>query len=235
MHIRFRHNSILLLGDTHSYQRTHYVISKTPNLNGLDIVFLGDGGEGFGSRTMDEVSLRKISLECEKRDVRLYCIRGNHSNPEIWGRGYGFSHLVLVPDYHTGIFPCGKRALRVGGGVSIDRTWRKSGLDYWPDEVTPYKKIGEKHDFLFAHDAPDYFNNDTASLRLGPFSKLLSDDPGLFDDCLEQRNVMARIVEDAEVKRCFSGHYHNSKKQLRNKIYYRCLDIEELLEFDASK
>ena len=69
--IQFRSDSILLLGDTHQYGRTFSIIRNRANIDNYDIVFLGDGGEGFGTKEMDAISLEKINRICKERDIRL--------------------------------------------------------------------------------------------------------------------------------------------------------------------
>lgn len=234
--INFRSNSIILLGDTHDLRRTLHIIQRKENLDGQDIVFLGDGGEGFFEPQTDAVYLQKISDAAKKRDIRLFVIRGNHSNPDVWKRGYQFDNLFLVQDYTEAIFPNKKTALLVGGGISIDRPYRTLGFDYWDDEITPYVKQNKSFDIFFAHDAPDYFNHSTQSLWTSPYQKCLLDDADLFEDALDQRLVINQIVSDIHngtLLFCFSGHFHNSFTGEKGNIFYRCLDIEELLELNT--
>lgn len=232
--IQFRNNKILLLGDTHSYMRTYHLLKITKNIDGYDVVFLGDGGEGFSCDKQDEIAFGKISDLCRKRNINLFCIRGNHSNPEVWNRNYKFSNVFLVKDYESARFPGGKTALLVGGGISIDRVYRKENLDYWPDEITLYQKINEKFDILFSHDCPDYFNNSTGSLPSSPYGAILAYDPTLMRDALFQRNVMGQIVADIECKNLYSGHFHRSVVEHKFGMTYRGLNIEEIFLLDVN-
>lgn len=231
MKIRFRSNTILLCGDTHDYRRTLSIIQRKSNIDNFDILFLGDGGEGFFGKEQDAIWLQRISNEAKKRNIIFYCIRGNHTNPDVWDRKYQFTNLILVPDYSEAIFPNNKTALIVGGGISIDRFYRKVGVDYWPNEITHYQKINKQFDYLFSHDAPDNFNHSTQSLWNSPYKQLLLDDSKLFNDAKIQRNVIGQIVEDIKCKIMYSGHFHNSIKEEKNGIKYKCLDIEEISEF----
>lgn len=234
MDIKFRSNQILLLGDTHSYKRTYMNLSFRENLDGFDIVFMGDGGEGVEcDHSFDAHWLQKISNTCKKRDIRFFAIRGNHSDPSVWERGYKFDNLFLVPDYSFGIFPNGLKSLFVGGGISIDRTNRVEGYDYWSNENTIYSKIEEEIPILFCHDAPDYFNNPTNSLWGSRFQHFILDDAELLADCLIQREIIGKIVSDIKPKQIYGGHFHNSKSEELKGIKYRCLDINELLMIDA--
>lgn len=230
-----RFNYCLLLGDTHSLKTILTIIKNKLNIDNFDIIFLGDGGEGFGRPESDAFFLNKINNVCKNRNIFIYFIRGNHSNPDVWKRNYDFSNLFLVPDYSAATFPNNKSALLVGGGVSVDRSTRKVGVDYWPDEITIYQKTNKKFDFLFSHDAPDYFNHSTFSLKNSPYAPFLTDDPTLYQDCLTQRNVLGKIVKDIEPRFCCSGHFHCAVTEEKNGIKYRCLNIDELWEFDSEK
>jgi hypothetical protein len=239
MKINFRSNQIWGLGDTHCYSGTLKGIAN-PKVKGYDVWFAGDGGEGFsGELWRDLGALLDISARCKENDVRLFCTRGNHTNPAVWAQQdtWNLPNVFLVPDYTEAVFPNGVTALLVGGGISIDRFWRNRDgkIDYWADEITPYQKTNKKFDILFAHDAPDYFNHSTESLKTSPYAPLLIDDPKLFNDAYNQRLTMDKIVADISPKRIFSGHMHNSLSQEKGGIKYRCLDIDELLLIDAEK
>lgn len=233
MQIKFRSNNILLWGDTHDVKYAYRIIQNKPNLDGFDIVHLGDLGLGFNRPEWDAEYLQKISAAAKKRGIRLFIIRGNHDDPGVWERGYGFDNLFLVKDYTSAIFPNGKRALLVGGGVSIDRPHRTIDFDYWPGEVTPYRKINEHFDYLFSHDCPDYFNYTTESLWVSPYKQFLIDDKNLFGDALAQRRTMNKIVDDIKPSFIAGGHFHRSIMETKNDIIYKCVDINEIILFEA--
>ncbi|MFM9825463.1 metallophosphoesterase [Flavobacterium sp.] len=234
MSISFKTNEILLWGDLHGLDRAIYILNSTLNIDNQTILMLGDFGLGFSSRENDDARLKKINILCIQRNILLYVISGNHDNKDFWRRGYEFSNLFLIKDYTPAIFPNKKTALLVGGGISIDRSSRREGLDYWSDEITIYVKQNEHYDYLFAHDCPNYFNNSTESLWSSPYQDFLRDDPDLFEDALDQRNVIGQIVEDIKCEWCFSGHFHNNVKEEKNGIKYQCLNIEELFIFDSN-
>jgi hypothetical protein len=73
---------------------------------------------------------------------------------------YKFSNLFLVKDYTPAIFPNKKTALLVGGGISIDRSARREGLDYWSDEITIYIKQNKHYNYLLSNnlDHPSHLN-----------------------------------------------------------------------------
>lgn len=232
--IKFRGNRILLCGDTHGPRNFYFKLLNMPALYGNDIVHIGDFGLGFNNEASDLVDLRSMNKICQEKGINLYIIRGNHDDPARWNLEGG-SNIFLVKDYTPAVFSNGKTALLVGGGVSIDRPFRKQGIDYWKDEATTYQKTDKKFNYLFAHDAPDYFNHSTESLKTSPYAPFLIDDKTLFADCLNQRNVISNIVADITPTHCFSGHFHNRVQEEKNGIKYRCLAIDEVIEFDSDK
>ena len=230
----FRTNSVILLGDTHS-ENTTYEILNIRIHNGSDVFHVGDVGLGFGNEMFAMQNARswldRINKLCQKLDIRLYLNRGNHDRPDVWGEP-SLSHVFLVKTGEIGIFPNGKKVLFVGGATSVDRFVRKVGESYWPNEITEDSQEVPLVDFVFSHDCPDYFNHPTATLPRS-YGWYVERDVSLMDDCKAQRDKMARIWQESGAKKAFYGHFHNSKRESVNGIEARCLDICELLEFNA--
>lgn len=230
--IEFRSSKIVLLGDVHGLKSLCYDV-QDDRLNGRDIVQIGDVGLGFASIGTDLERLTIINDVCKLRDINLYLLRGNHDDPSRWTAIRGLTNLCLVPDYTESRFPNGKSALLVGGGISIDRPMRKEGVDYWKEEGTVYQKTDKKFDYLFTHDAPDYFNHSTESLKRSPYAPFLLDDKTLYQDCLNQRNVISNIIADIQPTKVWGGHYHNNQKGHHDGVLYRCLNIDEKYLLDT--
>lgn len=232
---KFKNDTVILIGDTHSTSSTHDLLLRIPD--GNDVFHCGDGGWGFGnvSYALDNAKswLDKINKLCQKLNIVLYHQIGNHDNPAVWELPPSWSNVILVKSGDIGIFPNGKKVIFIGGGVSVDRCGRTEGIDYWKDEVTPILKNIEKCDIMFSHDCPEYFNHSTTSLG-ERFQWAIDRDPLLVDDCNCQRINMNNIVKDSGVNTIISGHYHNTIRDEVNGIYYRCLDINELYEFDST-
>jgi len=234
---KFREDRAILVGDTHSLSVLYEILNtKIPNRS--DVVFLGDGGESFG---LKEVAIENtlsyfetINKLCQDIDIHLYHIRGNHSAPypEIWDSQW--SNIHLIKDSAYGIFPNGKKVLFVGGGVSVDRYVRKENFNYWKDEITPYLKNVEKCDVMFSHDCPEHFNHPTETLPRH-FGWYVDRDITLMDDSLAQRRNMTDIAKKSEVKEIYNGHFHRTILEEIEGVTCRCLDINELYEYDATK
>lgn len=233
----FRSSTCILIGDTHS-ENTLYELLNLRIPNGADVVGIGDHGLGFGSiaYALDNAKswLDRINKLCVTLDIKLYLIRGNHDNPDIWKLSKQHSNLTLTQSGDIGIFPNDKRVIFVGGGVSVDRVKRIEGETYWVDEPTPYIDNIPICDIMFSHDCPEHFNHSTKSLP-NHYGWYCDRDSSLLDDCMKQRLNMSDIARQSTVKTIFSGHFHNSYREERDGVYYRCLDINELFEFDSAK
>jgi predicted phosphodiesterase len=234
---KFRNDTCILLGDTHSLEETKNIIGlRVPD--GMDIIHMGDAALGFGNISYSVQNtltwLGVYNKLCEELNVNLYIIRGNHdaTYPSIWDSQW--SNVFLIRDHAYGTFPNGKTALIVGGGLSVDRVIRKSNIDYWEDEYTVPIESVKKCDILFSHDCPEHFNHSTQSLPKH-YGWYCDRDPELLSDCLKQRLVISDIAKNADVNTIFSGHFHNDIRQYINGVYYRCLDINELFEFDSTR
>jgi predicted phosphodiesterase len=233
----FRNDTVILLGDTHSTTTT-YDILNIDIPNGSDVWHCGDGGLGFGGLEYALANakswLDRIDKLCQKLDIMFYHQIGNHDNPAVWQLPDKYSNVILLQSGDVGVFPNGKKTLFIGGGVSVDRFGRKENFSYWKDEITPFLENVEKTDFVFSHDAPEHFNHSTESLPKS-FGWYCERDVTLIDDCLKQRLNISDIVKRSGANVIFSGHFHNDKRQEKDGVYYRCLDINERFEFDSNK
>ena len=234
---KFRDDTIILQGDSHSMERVITTIQHDIP-DGWDYVMVGDFGAGFGeteyaiSNTISHLEL--LNERANRLDINVYIIRGNHDRSAIWKLPNVYSNVTLVNTGDIGVFPNGKRVLFIGGGVSVDRYSRKEGRDYWKDEITETLEDVPKVDIVFSHDCPEHFNHSTHSLPRS-FGWYCDRDVTLIDDCLKQRKTMSDIVEKSGAKTTFYGHFHNSIQEEKDGVYARCIDINELVQFDANE
>jgi predicted phosphodiesterase len=233
---KFRNNFCILVGDTHSTETTYELLNiRIPD--GSDVVHIGDGGWGFGKPEYALDNARswqdRIDKLCAKLNIKLFHIIGNHDNPAVW-EFPSTDNLIFVKSGEVGEFPNGKKVLFVGGGVSVDRFKRKKGESYWIMETTPYINPVEKTDFVFSHDCPDNFNHPTATLP-SCYGWYVERDVTLMDDSQEQRENMARIWRESGAKKMAYGHFHRSIIEEIDGVWAKCLDINELYEFNAEQ
>lgn len=239
MEYKFRNNRVILLGDTHSTAVTYNIVNGNEIENGSDIFHVGDAGIGFGKYQNIVLETAKNTLErlnklAQEKNINVYLNRGNHDNPNVWEQCWEFSNVFLVKTGDTGIFPNGKTVLFVGGGISVDRIKRIKDVSYWIMEKTEYLNPVPKTDFVFSHDCPDNFNHPTATLPQS-YGWYVERDSTLMDDCKEQRENMRRIWQESGAKRAIYGHFHRSIVEEINGVTAKCLDINELYEFNVEE
>lgn len=229
----FRENRVILLGDTHGIFQTFQAIRKLPD--NVDLIHLGDGGWGFGfqehSLNMCHGEALKMDKLLKQKNIKLYHLRGNHDNPVCWEDKFAsrYDNLIFVSTGDTGVFPNGKKALFVCGGISIDRCVRKENFSYWKEEVTENLDVIPVCDYIFSHDCPSNMNHSSGSL-INTFGFYVDKDPVLITDCIIQREKIDRIVSKSKAKYIYYGHYHNNENDTFSEIAGRCVDVDELLE-----
>ena len=240
MKYAMRENNLAMVGDTHSVYTFHQIVEEyLPEC--LDVFHVGDLGVGFDPKK-DEKQLTRLGELADERGIRLYAIRGNHDDPSMWPNVFG--GLTLLEDYSILVFPNEKTAMCVGGGISIDRCVRKEGQSWWSGEQTKVE-LGKCRlcDFLFLHDSPSYFNKTNKTLKDYKVYDRTKDevvlvherDKTLMTESSVQRNKIDQIVRAVKPIRIIGGHYHNSISEHVNNIRYRCLDINEVYDFNANE
>lgn len=225
----FRFDKVTLVGDCHKYTNNINAIGKAEE--NTDLIFLGDHGLGFGRDINDAIIDAHLHLDnmnylAERKNVNIYWLRGNHdcSYEQVWN--HPLSNIFLIKEHAEGIFPNGKKALLVSGGISVDRYVRKENVDYWKDEGTISFEVNGKYDYFIAHDAPEEFNHPTSTLG-DNFGWYIERDLTLVDDCLKQRQLISKLAKDSGAKKLFSGHFHNKKVEDIGIRKYTCVDCEE--------
>ena len=227
--------SIIAVGDLHgNFDDIAYFV-KHYNFTNTAIIFCGDIGMGFYSTEYYKTVFDKISRIINKRNVHLIFLRGNHDNPIYFDsnfmskskcihfvKDYSIINFYEMDDIHKINEPYS--VLAVGGGLSIDRTWRikqteetarkhmryHKGVDfataykecpqcYWPNEMPVYDEAS-------LNEIKDNDINirvictHTSPDFTYPFTKegirgwLLQDDK-LEDDLNKERQVMTNLYE----------------------------------------
>lgn len=98
----------------------------------------------------------------------------------------------------------------LGGGVSMDREFRKEGRSWWPTETISEEDVavlveraGDTGvDVLLSHDAP----------QLPPGIRELAD-PRLAADCRNSNRLVERAVDAVQPQIAIHGHYHRDYRR----------------------
>lgn len=243
---------LYMCGDIHAaFDFICYKI-KQHNIQNAAIILCGDCGFGFEHEEFYTKHLiPKLHKTLKKYNVRLIYIRGNHDDPAYFdGKRINTKYVCAIPDY-TIVKVCNKNILCVGGGVSIDREWRKA-VDlktaqkyafyhkcsieeafikipgsYWTDEQIKYRgKIDYPIDIICSHSSPPFcFPSTKGDIVL----RFAENDPTLLDDIQKEREILDKVYDDYKdtITHWYYGHYHASKIEEINGCIFRLLDIGE--------
>lgn len=219
--------SIYFVGDLHgNWELVKYYITNN-HITDSVIFVCGDVGRGFNIKTED-IMRDYINKKLVLTNNYVMCVRGNHDNPDLFTDTTLEKNWLFIPDYSI-INVCQKNILCVGGGISIDRTWRKSkGYGYWENEAPIYQpKVEERIDIICTHASPTFCY---------PFSKgqIVMDyatlDSTLLEDIQKERSTLELVYNDYQdtITHWYYGHYHQSNMQNINGVCFKLLGIGEL-------
>ena len=182
----------------------------------VNFVQVGDFGLGFEKPQRDHARLTTINHFLKEKNSHLWVIRGNHDNPAFWqqGCGYEFSNIHFVPDDEIRVIE-GKTCYFAGGAVSVDRSRRTQGIDYWAGEICNGRNLlgfKERIDILFTHDVyhpVSPFNTTSDTLKYW-----CERDENLMADTIKSQHEMMFLyhhVYDSNPNfSWYHGHYHES-------------------------
>lgn len=177
-------NKLYFIGDLHgNFNHLKYMLKDIKNSY---LIQVGDFGIGFTSYLNDRSTLESLNLFLRERGCILYAIRGNHDNPSFFDGHINFDSLKLVSDYSVVNFKGWGNILFIGGGISIDRTYRheesiiSSNTYWWKEEkvVLDLDKLESftDIDIIVTHTAPNYCYPDNTNgfpRLLGNFSHMI--------------------------------------------------------------
>lgn len=124
--MKFNVDAVYAVGDMHGNFNSILYIIRRYELSNCLIIFCGDIGMGFESINYYKQVFNKLSKLLSKRNVYIVFVRGNHDDKRYFDENpFKFKYIKLIPDY-TVISTMTHNILCVGGGVSVDRTYRLS-------------------------------------------------------------------------------------------------------------
>lgn len=231
-HTDFEYN-LYFNGDIHGDFDGLYHVVNINHLEDSIVVLLGDCGFGFNRPAYYDEVMEKLNAVCEKKNTRIFMLRGNHDNPEYFdGEKINYSHVKAVPDYSV-ILTTSGNVLCIGGAISVDRTWRlneevrmnkfrrnssyKKQL-YWQNEA-PILKEGFMDELqhnnieiniVASHTRPTLHYN----LEISHTNNWGLVDSTLKNDVENEHNVLNEVLKQLLAKEnhptlfWYHGHYH---------------------------
>jgi hypothetical protein len=210
------------------------------NYNDSIIIINGNEKLGFNDIKYYELILEKINKALSKANTYLFFIRGNNDNPSFFkDELINLSNVKSIPDYSL-IKISSKNILCVGGGISINRSWKmkhqelinsitsnESKKIYWEDEAPFFdgeslKELkNTKIDYVITHIAPTFSFPDFSYKEI-PWIKA---DKALIDDLENARLVMDNIYDyliknHNKPEAWIYGHYNIANVETRAGINF---------------
>lgn len=138
-------NHVYCMGDIHGEFESVIGWIKRYDLTDSTIIFCGDCGFGFNKPEYYNLIVKKINLECKKRNVYCLMIRGNHDDPLYFNDKKKFkkNYVRTIEDYTVINFTNTNNehlfnVLCVGGGISVDRSDRIHRMNHYIHDYIRY-------------------------------------------------------------------------------------------------
>lgn len=249
--------SLVICGDIHGdFVPMVYEACVRYGMRDTLVIVAGDCGFGFEKPSAYDLVFRRIEKRLTESNCWIAMVRGNHDDPtyfELNESGHTpieHKRWRTIPDY-TVVQACGRAVLCVGGAISVDRQIRlremarHSGkVYYWPNEAVKYdaekldtiRDAGLKIDVVVSHTAPSFCEY-RSKQGLATWAQ---EDSTLIDECEAERTAMDHILahlkrDEHPLERWYYGHFHNSWHSEIDGVWYKMLDIMEMLEIPRSR
>lgn len=200
-----------MVGDLHGYVGP--ALEQIDILNNLGVKTIMQLGDfGYWPRHLSNMDfLDQMQEALSNNGQMLYALGGNHEDWKSWietlRRGpycdttfgtYIRSNIVLLP--RTGVFEMGGMTFGVAAGaVSIDRSVRTLGIDYFHEETL---KDEEVEHFPTSYDIDVLLTHDCSNLT--PWGFKMVPDPASID----HRQKIDRLIDKTAPEFQFHGHMH---------------------------
>jgi len=240
------HNPLFIIGDIHGdLTQLRNAITFLPD--NASIICVGDVGLGFNFNfNREDKLLEKIDKTLKLKNSQLILMRGNHDNPALWDESKPemevlYDNIQFVNDVaylHYSNNGVNYKIIMVGGAISVDRTIRMEGRNYWKKEVVnpdALKKVKilvnnfGKADILLTHSAPTQAPQLT-NLNVPILAHYSANDKTLLDELIAERQLLQDCLETSGAKRNIHGHFHESTDQTIDGVRFTCLNEFEVKE-----
>lgn len=216
--------------------------STWDGMNNSVVIVAGDIGFGFNKMSYYEQELSKLNDISHKNNIQIVFVRGNHDDPSFFTEDkFKMSNIHLVDDY-TVVITEKHKTLCVGGGISIDRSWRKSREEmmnkyttscikkiYWENEPMIYNETLLKEfkdnnieiDSVVTHIPPKIdglYKKDNEILNWCEMDEKLLNDIETEDNTI--KNLQEFLKNNFKIVFWCSGHLHMNQQFFLNDVLY---------------
>ena len=158
----------------------------------------------------------------KQRKDNQYILFGNHDYyPMLYEEHSLFDYATINTSNHN--------ILCIRGAYSIDKEYRKEGIDWWEEEQLSYRQGlglvdglregGERFNIIISHECPMFVKREL----FGYHNKTLT-------------NQLLEIVQEiVQPEMWYFGHYHRDEEYFANNTYFRCLAELSKDTFDIEK
>lgn len=230
---------IYFIGDVHGEleQLAHKLAVR--KIKDSQLIQVGDFGLGlFESKEKEEINLMTLDKTLKAGNNLLYVIRGNHDDPSYFEKWQKIGNIYVVPDYSV-LLLGGYTVLLIGGAISIDRTTRTEGKDYWKDEAFLFDEVKLKAairevqniDIVVTHNAPSEFWPYEIN---GLVKTYAIQDINLISDLTKERQMHSELLKHVTGNfaptHWYYGHFHTITDGQYSNLKYYVLGESEIRE-----
>lgn len=212
---------MILIGDVHGKFRHYQEIIKST----CESIQLGDFGIGFikSSTRYSEYAAKThpesvIYTDCKMPEEHKF-IRGNHDAPDKCRK-----HPNYLGDY--GVYQ--DDIFYLSGAWSIDRQWRTTGIDWWPDEEICMSGLMNAID-LYKIKYPKLVITHDCPIEI---TKILYPREAIHT---RTGQALDRMLEDWQPPLWVFAHHHQSLDFVHGRTRFICLNELEVLDLDTVK
>jgi len=233
--------NLYITGDIHGeFESLVFYITSKYELKNSDIIVAGDVGLGFHKLNYYIQIFTKISKKLIKNNNHIYFVRGNHDDPKYYHNTpeelCKFSNIHIIDDYTILSFG-DKNVLCVGGATSLDKMYRKPGIDWWAGENV--NDIPEDLDYTI-HQVTHVVTHTAPSIVFPDNSSVYTTDPIIIENNNKDREKLTdlyiKLIQSANIKCWYHGHYHMSNEcNVPNVIYDNEIPMFKTAYFDNDK
>lgn len=226
--------ALYCIGDIHGkFDELTQVLNEVPM--GAQIICVGDIGLGF-SDSLSPECLSEVDAVATLRGQKVWLIRGNHDDPEIWLRNSSEWNTTLksirIPaDVHR-MKVDNIHVMMVGGGTSLDRSHpdRVKGHTWWKNEGVSSEAPQKIDHMVEAYGPADILITHAGPLEAQPhltrdketFDYYADIDPTLAGQVKAERELLSQVVQASLARTVAFGHYHVSLESNAGPVRYRC-------------
>lgn len=232
---------LFITGDTHG-RNDILKLSHNTTLSSLTkddyLIISGDFGGVWDGGWQDRI----VQNFYNEQPYTTLFIDGNHENfdllnqyPVEYWNGGKVHHITekIIHLMRGQIFTIANKSIfTFGGGLSIDRIYRTSGLTWWPQEEPSECECREAQDNLERHS----FQIDYIVTHAGPESIVRNEINAAHNllrlDCQTEK-FLDKVLEKVEYKHWFCGHYHFDLEISNHKLlvlYQKVLNMIDCIE-----